>query len=248
MSEVPDNYIYGPVVALVTANDDPKKQGRVKLRYPWYDDKTESDWVRVVYMNAGPNHGFFAVPELKSEVVVAFGHGSMREPYVLGCLYNGKDAPPTDRQADDKKDEKLFRTRGGHQLLLRDTKNEKRVELKTDSGHSLTMDEPGKKVTLETQGGHKLELDEAGKKITLTTGTGQSVVIDGSGTVTLTAMTVKLDATQVELGKGAAEKVILGEKFMQYFNMHMHTGATGPTSPPTVPMLPTLLSQTTKTS
>jgi hypothetical protein len=51
-------------------------------------------------------------------------------------------------------------------------------------------------------------------------------------------------ANTIELGKGATEKVILGNKFMTLFNSHTHLGNLGaPTGPPITPMTPTHLSQ-----
>ena len=48
----------------------------------------------------------------------------------------------------------------------------------------------------------------------------------------------------IELGKGATEKLVLGDTFMKLFNQHQHIGNLGaPTSPPVAPMTPTHLSQ-----
>jgi hypothetical protein len=48
-------------------------------------------------------------------------------------------------------------------------------------------------------------------------------------------------AKTIELGKGAAEKLVLGDAFMSLFNQHTHVGNFGvPTSPPMVPMTPAL--------
>jgi uncharacterized protein involved in type VI secretion and phage assembly len=35
------------------------------------------------------------LPEVGDEVLVGFAHGDFDDPYVLGALHNGKDAPPT---------------------------------------------------------------------------------------------------------------------------------------------------------
>ena len=223
-----DKRYTGVVVALITANEDPQGRGRVKVKFPWYDDRTESEWCRVAYPCAGPGHGFFAVPEKKTEVLVAFEHGDMRRPYVLAGLYNGKDSPPASRKADGVRDEKMFRTRGGHTLLFRDTTGDRRVEITTD-------------------GGHQVLLDDAGGTVTVTTSGGQKVVLDKTGTATVTATTVKLDATQVQLGSSAAQSVILGEAFMALFNAHVHTPGIPVTSPPVTPMTPAMFSQVTKT-
>jgi hypothetical protein len=46
-------------------------------------------------------------------------------------------------------------------------------------------------------------------------------------------------AEEIQLGKDATEKVILGDAFMTLFNTHTHVGNLGaPTSPPTKPMTP----------
>ncbi len=58
-------------------------------------------------------------PELKDEVLVAFIHGDMRHPIVLGGLYNGIDKPPTFKA--NNKDEKMLRTKAGHEIRFIDT-------------------------------------------------------------------------------------------------------------------------------
>ena len=62
--------------------------------------------VASVRLYAGAGYGAFWIPELQDEVLVAFIHGDMRQPIVVGGLYNGVDKPPSHR-ADDK-DEKVL--------------------------------------------------------------------------------------------------------------------------------------------
>lgn len=81
------------VVAIVTANEDPDKLGRVKVKYPTLGAEVESDWIRVVRGASGKERGVVALPEVNDEVVVGFQHGDVRRPFVLGALYNGKDKP-----------------------------------------------------------------------------------------------------------------------------------------------------------
>ena len=47
---------------------------------------------------AGNGYGAFFVPEVGDEVLVAFTHGDMRMPIILGGLYNGVDKPVTYRR------------------------------------------------------------------------------------------------------------------------------------------------------
>jgi len=51
-------------------------------------------------------------------------------------------------------------------------------------------------------------------------------------------------SSSIELGEGAVEKIVLGDKMTALFNAHTHIGNQGaPTSPPTKPMTPNELSQ-----
>jgi uncharacterized protein involved in type VI secretion and phage assembly len=86
-----------------------------------------SEWCRVCQFYAGNGYGAFFVPEVNDEVVVAFVHGDMRLPIVLGGMYNGADKPASHRSAS--KDEKILRTKAGHQILLIDTQGEETIRI-----------------------------------------------------------------------------------------------------------------------
>ena len=90
-----DRY-YGTVIGLVTDLDDPEGLGRVRLSFPWLDPDTDSGWARMLRPMAGKDRGFYYMPERDDEVLVAFEHGDIRVPYVLGALYNRNDDPPDD--------------------------------------------------------------------------------------------------------------------------------------------------------
>ena len=83
----------GVVNAVVTAAKDPENQGRVKVKFPVLSDNYESWWARTVQAGAGASRGAVVLPEVGDEVLVAFGHGSFQQPFVLGGLFNGKDKP-----------------------------------------------------------------------------------------------------------------------------------------------------------
>jgi phage protein D len=88
-----DGRFPGVVPAIVGDVDDPNKQGRVKVRFPWLDDSYVSDWARMVQFGAGKDRGAVFLPEVDDEVLVAFEFGDPRRPYVVGSLYNGVDKP-----------------------------------------------------------------------------------------------------------------------------------------------------------
>lgn len=88
--------IHGVAAALVTNVSDPEGLGRIKLNFPWLDDEHETDWVRIATPMAGGGRGMHLIPEVNDEALVAFEHGDVRFPYVLGFLWNGQDATPAD--------------------------------------------------------------------------------------------------------------------------------------------------------
>ncbi|MFI5178244.1 MAG: phage baseplate assembly protein V [Vicinamibacterales bacterium] len=180
-----DQRYFGVVEALVSENaGDDAKEGRVKVKFPWFDGDMVTEWCRVAQIYAGNGYGGFWVPEVGDEVLVGFIHGDMRFPVILGGLYNGQDKPSTSREQD--KDQKLFRTKGGHELLFDDTSGQQKVKTTTNAGHVLDMDDDNKKVTLATTGGHQAVLDDQQKTVTIqTSGSNEIVLDDNSKTITI---------------------------------------------------------------
>jgi uncharacterized protein involved in type VI secretion and phage assembly len=243
-----DKRYYGVVEAIVVeVEGDPDKEGRVKIKFPWFDDNTVTEWCRVRHLYAGNGYGDFFLPEKDSEVLVSFVHGDMRRPIILGCLYNGKDKPPSERTKS--KDEKLIRTKGGHEILLDDSDGKHKVRVKTKDEFTVELSDADKLITIKTPNGNKAEFKDSGNQIKLTTA-GGDVIEMGTGTIKVSSKQVTIEANSIQLGgSSATHPVIQGDIFMTLFNTHTHTCAVGPTSPPVPPIIPTaVLSMTTKTS
>jgi phage protein D/phage baseplate assembly protein gpV len=83
----------GVLAGVVSDIDDPERLGRVRLHLPCLSDDYETDWARVAQMMAGAHHGSAFIPNVDDEVLVAFDHGDIRRPYVLGALFNRGAAP-----------------------------------------------------------------------------------------------------------------------------------------------------------
>jgi phage baseplate assembly protein V len=123
-----DSRYFGVAFAVVTNNKDPDGLGRVKVKLPWMSDTAESDWARVVTPMAGAARGFYFLPEVDDEVLVAFEHGNPESPYVLGALWNGKDKPP-ESNADGKNDRRTIKSRSGHVIRLTDSDGAEKIEI-----------------------------------------------------------------------------------------------------------------------
>ena len=228
---------YGVVEAIVEDVVDPDREGRIKVSFPWFHDQMITEWCRVRQLYAGPGYGTFFVPEPKDEVLVAFIHGDMRLPIVLGGLYNGKDKPPTHRAAD--KDEKLIRTKKGHEILLDDTDGKHRVRVATSGGRTVLLDDAAMMITIDTGTGTTVTLDAAGRiqlsAVAEVSVTAPAVSLTGA-TVNISGGAVTIAAGMVELGSpggGPPSGVVLGDKLQAIFNSHTHPIVGSNTGTPT---------------
>ncbi|MGH3612867.1 MAG: phage baseplate assembly protein V [Pseudonocardia sp.] len=125
----------GVTIGIVTNNRDPDRLGRVKVALPWLADDVESAWARVLAPAAGRGRGFYFLPEVDDEVLVAFEQGDPACPYVLGALWNGRDAPP-ETNADGRNDVRVIRSRSGHMIRLVDASGEEKIEIVDSSGRN----------------------------------------------------------------------------------------------------------------
>jgi uncharacterized protein involved in type VI secretion and phage assembly len=186
--------INGVAVGIVTNNQDPDGMGRVKLKFPWLSDNNESHWARSTTLMAGNDRGSFFLPEVGDEVLVAFEHGDINYPYVVGALWNGVDQPPEDN-SDGKNNLRVIKSRSGHIIEMNDD-NEGQQE----------------KITIQTNGEHKIVLDDTagGEKIEITDKTGNnSVTIDSvQNAITIkSAMKLTLEAQMIEIKAGATMNI-----------------------------------------
>lgn len=241
-----DQRYYGIYEALVSDVNDPAKEGRVKIKMPWFDGQMETEWCRVRQFYAGNGYGAFFIPERGDEVLISFIQGDMRYPVILGGLYNGTDKPPSHR--DDQTDQKLLRTKAGHEFVLDDLPGKERVRITTKGGHEFDLSDADKKVTVKTNSGNSVTLEDSGGKITIKTSGGQSITMT-PGKITLSAASIELSGSSVSLGASPIAKLVLGEQLMALFNSHTHI-CTAPGSPSAVPlplMTPAQLSTVSKT-
>lgn len=177
------NRISGVVIGVVTNNQDQDGMGRVKVKFPWLSDVDESNWARIAAPMAGKNRGFYFLPEVDDEVLVAFEHGDVRFPYVLGALWNGQDAPPL-TNSDGKNNTRIIQSRSGHVIQLHDEDGKETIKI---------IDKSQK---------NSIVIDTSKNTITITT--------DQDITLSASQGTIKLDAKNVEIKSSAATKLEAG--------------------------------------
>ena len=175
---------FGVTVGVVTNNQDPDDLGRVKVRFPWLSDEHESQWARVVTPMAGDGRGLYFLPEVEDEVLVAFEHGMVEFPYVLGALWNGQDAPPESND-DGGNNVRVIKSRSGHVIRLDDTDGEETIEIVDGSGNnSIVISTADNTITVA-----------ADADITIQSSSGK-LILSGKGVEITSQAEVKIEASQ----------------------------------------------------
>lgn len=151
------------VVGVVVDNVDPEELGRILVKFPTLPGEPQSFWLRQITPSGGAVGGFYALPEVGDEVLVAFMQGDHDYGVILGQFWNGKLKPPkeakdgmpgagktdtggswskdkfSDGSRDTKKnDRRLWRSRAGHLILLDDTKGKESVQI-WDGKHQMSI-------------------------------------------------------------------------------------------------------------
>ena len=107
--------------AIVADNKDPEQLGRIRVQFLWQTSRTASmtPWLRITQPHGGDDKGFYFIPEIGEEVMVAFENGNAEKPYVVGTLYHGQQRPGNP-WPDNNNNVKAIRTRNGHTVEIHD--------------------------------------------------------------------------------------------------------------------------------
>jgi uncharacterized protein involved in type VI secretion and phage assembly len=194
----------GVVIGIVTNNKDPEMGGRVKVKFPWLDDQLETDWARIASPMAGNGRGFFWLPEITDEVLVAFEHGDINRPYVVGGLWNGQDKPPrTAAQAvggDGKVNLRVIKSRSGHTITIDDTQGQENITIVDKTGvNTIKLDSPTNKLSVSVDGDMSLEALKGNISMK-----GRTVAVEATQGLTMKGLTVNAEATQAMTVKGTS--------------------------------------------
>jgi uncharacterized protein involved in type VI secretion and phage assembly len=207
------------LAGIVTENKDPKGWGRVRVKFPTLSEDHNSYWARMVQIGAGENRGFDCLPEINDEVLVAFEHGDIHRPYILGGVWNGRDKPPVPVGETIGHDGtvrlRTFKTRTGHQLQFveedKSATSKAGTYLETSAGHQLKMNDTDRTLILNTPNRHTMTLDDQKQQIELKTPKGQhlnlkdgdrTVRLQGMGSIDITApnrITLSVGTNRIEL-------------------------------------------------
>ncbi|MCB0967702.1 MAG: hypothetical protein KDB37_12775 [Ilumatobacter sp.] len=176
----------GVTIGIVTESKDPDNLGRVRVKLPLLSDQLQTGWIRTASVGSGTDRGIVFVPEVNDEVLVAFEHGELNRPYVIGALWNKPGSAFQGAANDNKTDERRLVSRLGSAIRFVDKDSGDAT-----SGISIEMDGAKtkifmgyKQVTIETQG-RPLEIKN-----------GKASIKMENDDITITANNITIDAKQ----------------------------------------------------
>jgi len=149
--------------AVVTANDDPDSLGRVKVEFPFAQDRVSDVWLRVMSPDAGglvgygnrksgvveKNRGMVFIPEAGDQVMVGFEFGDPNRPYVMGSMFHGMNG----EGGGENNFTKSITTRSGSKLEFTDTEegNKYTVVLQYNDQNTLSISVEEDKGTIKIE-------------------------------------------------------------------------------------------------
>ncbi|MCY0970740.1 type VI secretion system Vgr family protein [Chryseobacterium wangxinyae] len=153
--------------ARVMDNNDPMGMGRVRVQFPWQENKGEkTPWVRLIQPHSGAGKGFHFIPEIGEEVLVGHESQNAEKPFVMGTHYNGGETSSYHTSGNDKK---VIHTRSGTKIILNDAEGS--VFIEDPSGNTYLMDGAG---NINVNAPKNFTVN-AGENITMTAGKDVSV-------------------------------------------------------------------------
>ena len=187
-----DRKVYGIALGMVVENVDSTGEARVKVALPWLPGV--EPWARIAAPGAGTARGFFSIPQIGDEVLIAFNQGDPTEAFVLGALWSTIARPPA-LLPTDSVTKRVLRTPAGHVIELDDALQTVTVTTSTQQTVTVGPD------AIEMRSG----LLPAGQVSTLRMDVAGNVTISAALTLTLDAKAITLKGETITVkGTGTA--------------------------------------------
>lgn len=153
--------VIGLHTGIVTDNEDPQGEMRVRVKIPFINADDDGVWARIAQADAGNNRGLFFRPEISDEVVLGFLYDDPRQPVILGMLHSSALTSPLSPSNDNH--QKGYTSREQMKFIFDDEK--KSIQIETPAGNKITISDDAKGITIEDQNSNKIEMGTSGIKI-----------------------------------------------------------------------------------
>jgi uncharacterized protein involved in type VI secretion and phage assembly len=193
------NKILGFLKGVIIDNkhsDKENKIGKVKVQIDSITEIFETDYINISTPMSGPDRGVFFLPEVGDQVLVGFLDGNLKDPVVIGSLWNKEDVPPV-KNSDGNNNIKLIKTRSGHKLIFDDTSNDEKIKIITNKGHEISLEDGPDKdkiVIKDSNGSNSIELNSRESSISI-----------------ISSQKIKLDAPNVEINANGNISIIANQ-------------------------------------
>ena len=209
-TETGDNRIFGVVVGQVVNNYDKDMPGRVCVTVPTRDrNANELKWARVAMPYSGSKWGYYFLPEVGDQVLLAFEQGNIEKPYVVGCIPKDNNRILT-QSADSENQYKKIMTKNGNMIYMEDNKEgegtKDKIFIETSkNGHCIELDneknlilisdkEKKNLIQMKTETG-QMEI-KAEQKLIIQVGDSIELILNGSnGQITMKSTKLSIETT-----------------------------------------------------
>ena len=191
--------IPGIVPGIVKENWDSEHPGMVKVEYFLGEEgKNLTGWVPAASPYAGNEYGAYALPEVGSEVVLAFLMGDRNCPVVLGSVWNKKNALPKET-AVEKNTVKKLRTKGGCEICFSEESGKEQILIQTPKNLKILVEDENETIKVSDKDGKNgLAIDAKNGAMTLLADKKMELKAGGKAMLSLDA---GADAVKIAAGK-----------------------------------------------
>lgn len=209
--------IPGIVPGIVKENWDSEHPGMVRVEYFLGEEgKNLTGWIPVLSPYAGNEYGAYTLPEVGTEVFIAFSLGDRNCPVVLGSVWSKKNALPKETAAEENTVKKL-RTKGGCEIRFFEESGKEQIRIQTPKELSILIEDEKETIQISDKDGKNgVQIDTksgtvtllADKKMELKVGGKAMISLDGSsGAANMAAGKISCNADQSLELKGQSVKM-----------------------------------------
>jgi hypothetical protein len=238
---------YGKYSGVVVDNHDAKTSGLLQVQIPtMFGKKT------VPARPCFPTAHFF-VPKIGDQVWIEFEAGNPSYALWVGCWYASGTVPP--EAAVNPPDNRVIQTPSGHTVEFADKSGEEKILIRhkgnafvsidkngsvliaNQKGSSVSLDADQQNITILEQHSNVITMTSDGITIANKSGTTIEIKDDGvrvlaTGTVQISAKSLALQGSAVNIGPQPIDGVIMPSLFGKMYDGHTHATALGPSGPP----------------
>ena len=223
---------------------------------------------QLMYGGSNTGSGKFEIPKLGSIVRLTFDNGNFYQPIYHENIYPSDETKAEVEPSYQNSHVLIYDTAFGLAGELQDGVSEVTNEREGEHIKVFFTEEKGLMMDYTTTEGPTTVNIKPDNSVEIINANGDTIVMLNDGNLTFTHSaqvtinsganteincedaiincknTIINHSSSIELGQGASEPLVLGNKFLALFNSHTHIGDRGsPTSPPMTPMTPAELSQ-----